>query len=253
MTSESGKHSSKSSEHYPLNFNSLLNKLKANEDKDTLMECLNHLKESPSKKNIPTIVEKYEELIDLSKITELNIEREAFYQTYKRKLGEYKNSSTHPKSQLNHNQDFLYRSAEHQRKLDDIPEINIALNEDLIKQKSIDECKQICETARKEGQQEARLITANISKFRTQLSTPIRANISPMRIAAHNKMCGFPKENKFNTQIIKLQKIDFPAIPNNCIPFPYISSSPQLEKRILFSEKMPSKSPTQKWFAKILH
>jgi hypothetical protein len=253
MTSESSKHSSKCSEHYPLNFNSLLNKLKANEDKDTLMECLNHLKETPSKKNIPIIVEKYEELIDLSKITELNIEREAFYQTYKRKLGEYKNNSTHPKSQLEHKQDFLYRSAEHQRKLDDIPEMDIALDEDLIKQKSIDECKLICETARKEGQLEARLITANISKFRTQLSTPIRANISPMRLAAHNKMCAIPIENKFNTQIIKLKKVELPTISNNCTPIPYFSSSPQLKKRILFSDKMPSKGPTQKWLAKILH
>jgi hypothetical protein len=253
MTSESGKHSSKSSEHFPLNFNSLLNKLKANEDKDTLMECLNHLKESPSKKNIPIIVEKYEELIDLSKITELNIEREAFYQTYKRKLGEYKNNSTHPKSQLNHNQEFLYRSVESHRKLDDIPESDVALNEDLIKQKSIDECKQICETARKEGQLEARLITANISKFRSQLSTPARANISPMRLAAHNRICAIPKEKECNTQIIKLQKTELPAIVNNCIPFPYISSSPQLKKRILFSDKMPSKSPTQKWLTKILH
>lgn len=246
-----------STEHFPLNFNSLLNKLKTIEDKDAIEESLDKLKTMPTKDNAPTIIKMYEDLIDISKVKELNLEREAFYNTYRRKLSEFKFNAI-AQGQDKTMQNFLFRSmGSYSTRETNAQDADI--NADVIKKRSMNECKNIRTFAKKQGKEEARILTATISNFRSPTtlrmgegesksyySTPRKllpqVQLSPLR-KTQSKYEPSGSDNFNNLPMFSLN-----TLPSN-------SCSPPLTKRRLIDRaaiKPSFKTNTKSWFAKIL-
>jgi hypothetical protein len=84
----------------PLNFTSLLNQFSDNMKSKQLLSSISSMKKNLTIENTGSLVTKYKELIDLSKIKEMNLEKDSFFNNYKKKLSAYKEMEHIPSSKM---------------------------------------------------------------------------------------------------------------------------------------------------------
>jgi len=137
----------------PLNFNSLLNHFSENMSKAQLVQEIKNRQKVINSESTHMIIEKYGQLVDLSKVNELNLERQFFYETYKKKLKIYKQANT----SIGHK--YIKSSSNMFSTLDEdviSPKSNIDFNHRKVWDKSNKDVKSIMQNAKMEGKAEAR-------------------------------------------------------------------------------------------------
>jgi hypothetical protein len=138
-------------------------------NKEQLTKEIEKHKNIINQENAETIIEKYTELIELSKFKDLNLERIPLYDTYKKKLEAYKQSRADKKS-------FRSEDFESQVRIRrSIP--SILIENSSIRRKSREEIQQMLFHAKEEGKKEARrLLMSDKSRLSSFPTTGVTTN-----------------------------------------------------------------------------
>jgi hypothetical protein len=133
----------------PLNFTSLLNQFSDNMKSKQLLSSISSMKKNLTIENTGSLVTKYKELIDLSKIKEMNLEKDSFFNNYKKKLSAYKDKAYMPISKVFRQAScFHLKEEKKEKKRNQIH--SVELNYDKIKAKVEKETSMMMTQARKE-------------------------------------------------------------------------------------------------------
>ena len=96
MKSIADKNATTLDRYLPLNFTSLLNQFSDNIKAKQLLSSIGIMKKNLTCECVGSLALKYKELIDLSKIKEMNLEKDSFFNNYKKKLSVFKNFTQMP-------------------------------------------------------------------------------------------------------------------------------------------------------------